>query len=338
MERSERIIILTGASAAELDRIVASRNDGFDWSRQPRIKDSNGLLKRVKPIPLPYAVKILDENELTCALTKPVHCLVARPNDRRKNKVLHGHCWSTDLPKNSLIQLSENIYVCAPEFRFLQAARALSIPRCIVFGLELAGSYISDREAEYGCRQCLPRTNEKLLKGYLSGITQKLGIKKARKAASHVLPNSRSPMESRLAAVLTIPQVHGGFGLPKPELNPKIETNPDFQKSGISEPRFCDVFYRKISLDIEYNGKQHEQGSAPERDLQRERDLLRAGISVVSLSEKSLVNPMEMARLARSIRKRLGMRHRPESDRTFKKRNQLFRTLFSGIGFGLAAA
>jgi hypothetical protein len=319
-------LVVTGASAAELDRMLSEK--GRRLGDLPRIRNSEQVLAEAGAVHFKRAEEILERSVLGRRLSRPVQVLVKEPSDRRKNRVLRGHCWSSGLPEKSLVFVAPGLYACAPEFSYLQESRRLSIPLSSLFGMEIVGSFVRDGASEYGCRTAQPATDIEAVRNFVRKASGKPGARKARMALRFVLEGSRSPQESKCALLLSLPKRYGGFGLPKPLLNPRIETNPEYQQTGLSEPRYCDIYYPRGRLDIEYNGAQHEQGAAPIHDLERERALFRVGITVVSLTAAALANRFEMTRLARGIERKLGCRTQEDSSLTIEMRKLLFDAFF----------
>ena len=338
MDPKSTCIIITGRSAVELYRHLSEDDCDLDWSERPRVADSQSVMERATSPTLREGIRVTRMSPILESLSKPITCLQQSQADRRRNALFQGRSWAKSLPPGSLIEIAENVYVCSPEFRFLQAARVLPIPRCAVFGTELAGSYIRSGSSPYGCLERPPQTTLKQLAEYVHHADGLPGVDKARRAARHVLEHARSPRESIVGTLLVLPRHgYGGFGLPRPELNAKVETNLDYEVTGISRLRVCDLLFKEIGLDVEYNGHQHEEQQAVLDDMQRMRDLLQVGINVVSLTDAELRSIAEMTSLAHSIERMYGLRRRRETPRQLDLRRQLFAELFKTNADGPAA-
>lgn len=322
-------LILTGESAAIVDRVLNNRNRTFDWKQLAQVNDPNGILSAAGHLSAAAFRSAHDESMLLSMLPKPIHCLVGSVGSRRRTQDFTCQSWSAPLPPRSLVELEPNVFCCTPELRFLQAANKLDLEECVVFGMELCGNYIKAPNTKFGCRKCKPHTTPELLQDFIRRTKDTRGALKALDAASLVMSGSRSPMESALATLFVMSRRAGGFALQCFLLNPEIETNSHFEKDGISRKRYCDMYFPDIKLDLEYNGKYHEEPGGTGRDLKRERDLIEAGISVVTLTDESARNVYEMTRLVSSIERMLGMRRRPPTAHQLILRNQLFEKLIT---------
>jgi hypothetical protein len=323
-------IIITGRSAVCTDRYLTSSDSKFSWANLPRPQNPNQILRSTRP---PTALELerrIAESDLLKTLPQPLHCLTGSVGVRRKGQQFVCHSWSGPLAENALIELEPRIYICSPEQRFLQAAGFLSVEDCLIFAFELCGGYIKMPREESGCIPCNPRTNPQLLKRYLDQIGSTRGCKRAAQVLKMVRSGSRSPMESALATLLALPRRRGRFELARFLLNPKIETNPNFEKNKISRKRYCDIYFPDIKLDIEYNSHLHDGRDGVSSDVRREHDLMEAGIEVIVLLDETVKSVFEMTRIAESIERKLGLRRKPLTTRELVLRNELFEKLIPG--------
>ena len=139
---------------------------------------------------------------------------------RRQSKTVVVHTWSRNIPEGSFYQLKPHVFVASPEFVFLVAATKLPKRPLVALGDELCGLYSFDAQAERGMRQrVVPLTTKERLAGFLNGVVDCQGAKKAIDALRFVVERSGSPMETFDEMALCLPCRLGGYGLPEPEMN-----------------------------------------------------------------------------------------------------------------------
>ncbi|MCL1895345.1 MAG: hypothetical protein FWG03_02225 [Clostridiales bacterium] len=119
------------------------------------------------------------------------------------------------------------LMVSSPEFCFLQMAGQLTLAKLIELGYELCGVYsmpnADDKNVpERGFYNRQPLTSIKKLKAFLDSMPGVKGRKKAMRALRYLRDGSASPMETKLAILLTLPYMLGGYGFSLPEMNKRI--------------------------------------------------------------------------------------------------------------------
>lgn len=127
------------------------------------------------------------------------------------------------VPPDALLKLEDELFVCSPELVFLQLAGSLSLIELICLGYELCGVYPDEGSGRSGvlCRE--PLTAASRITGVLSRCPGAYHIAKARRAAAYVIDGSASPMETALCMRLSLPYNLGGYGIPRPSLNYRID-------------------------------------------------------------------------------------------------------------------
>lgn len=168
----------------------------------------------------------------------------------------------------------------------------------------------------------------------LKHMAQSIGSRSMEKRATDVahiaFDNSKSPMETSLALMLTLPIEFGGFGLPRPELNKDIDVSG---WRGILSDRniICaDMWWEDFGVALEYDSFSfHGQ----QKEAHRTSDAIRSNI-LTSLGCRTFratlgaIRALEgTALLARQIAKQLHVNPRQPTDVEIQRRTKLFREL-----------
>lgn len=184
----------------------------------------------------------------------------------------------------------------------------------MLLGFELCGSYALAKD-EPGFRARTPLTNVARLAAFVAALGSFKGVKNARAAISFLIDGAASPMESVLVALLCAPPRLGGYGLPLPQLNARIEL-PAVARSMTRSAYFsCDVLWPEAQLAVEYDSTLFHTGA--ERiaaDSERRNALAHLGIDVVSVTCDQLIDPLRMDRVVRLLRKALSIEFDPAID------------------------
>ena len=169
--------------------------------------------------------------------------MVPKRADRRRTKHVATHLCTNELPAGSFISLGLwrgdlDAYVCSPELAFLQAAHDGGAAEAIYAGYAMTADYRLDNLApggvtsrDRGMRDGKLTTKE-LIAAYLDRASKVRGAAKAKALLLYVKEGSRSPRESGLCMLMSLPVHYGGFALGEAELNKKY-----FIRDGYNEGR-----------------------------------------------------------------------------------------------------
>jgi len=126
--------------------------------------------------------------------------------------------------------------------------------------------------------------------------------------------------------LLCLPKRLGGYGLPRPILNPKlIISNPDGAKE-----RYPDLFWLGPNIDVEYNSDTDHSGEwARYRDSKREVELTVANVRVLPLTRAQLMDVGGFDAFAQGLRRMLGVRSRKPDLEWEMRRAELRQALLS---------
>ncbi|MCL1906447.1 MAG: hypothetical protein FWG08_00785 [Propionibacteriaceae bacterium] len=139
------------------------------------------------------------------------------------------------------------------------------------------------------------------------------GHVKAGRALSYVIDNSGSPMETILVMLLTLPYRLGGFGLPKPSLNVKVEPSKSTVKSSDRMYYICDLLWEQKKLAVEYDSEQYHSGAEKiYRDSKRRNLLSVMGYPPIILTKQQLYSMTELEKVVYLLARKLGkqLKHR----------------------------
>ena len=246
------------------------------------------------------------------------------------------------VPSGAFLNVGHDVCVCTPQFTFMQMAKDLDPIEAIGLGMELCGTYSIDRlDTEspaasntpsadldargHACSFELPRVaSAARLANYAERMWGLRGRRNAQDALRWVIDGSASRMETAVYLLLCLPKRLGGYGLPKPVLNPKlIISNPDGRKE-----RYPDLFWQGPNIDIEYNSDSDHSGEwARYRDSKREVELVVADVKVMPLTRLQLTYVDEFDTFAQGLRRMLGVRTRPTDAGWEHRRAELRRRL-----------
>jgi len=273
-------------------------------------------------------------------LSLPLDIMVGTVNARRSSKAVRSRVYSKPLPYGAFINAGNGLYVSSPEFCFLQMAGDYSLAKLIMLGLELCGSYSlpckdsagADQNAsEQAVFDIKPLTNKKKIEAFAARIGGWTGHSnsQALRALRYIADDSASPMETILVILLTLPYKRGGYGLPTPELNGRIDPKKGAERFIGRGFYRGDLLWRKYGVVAEYNSD--AEHASPERianDAIRRNDLNLCGIHEVTVTKKQLYDAELFDNVARQIAAKIGRELRYKKTGFPEARKELRSTIF----------
>lgn len=253
-----------------------------------------------------------------------IHVLVPSERARHNVKGLSFHTWTGTVSANMLIPLTKDLYIVSPEFLFLMLARTFEMPLLAEIGMELCGCYEVSPYWEPGRLRPAPLTCTESIETFLRLQEGSYGVKKARKALTHIADNSWSPMETKTYLLLCLSRCHGGYGIPKPLLNYRLDL--DFLDRPIDgrDRFYLDAFWESAGFAVEYDGKDsHFNRIDIIRDKRRLSTLALLSIDTIMLTSADVFNASAMDSVAERICKRLGVMKAAPNSRMLRKRIKL---------------
>ena len=253
----------------------------------------------------------------------PVHVEVARTLDRRPSSALEPHVVNR-IVQGAFARTANNIYVSTPEFCFLQLAANFDLIDQIRVGFELCGLYALTKE-DPGFVNMQARCTPESILAFLNKCTGFDGVQQSRVAARQLLPNSASPMETVLALLLCLPTRYGGYGLPKPKLNHRIDIGNRGGFGHRSRTLYCDICWPEAHFALEYDSDRYHAGAERiGRDSYRRTLLELEGYRAISVTKRQVYGMVALNELARAVASRLGVRLRTRRP-DFGQRHHLLR-------------
>ena len=138
---------------------------------------------------------------------------------RARSQFATYRVWGGRFPREPYITDGSGIMVASPEFTLILAASELSDLQLAQMVMRYLGLYTPNKMSVDGFDKRMPLTSVDRVEAMLAQVGGAQGVDKLRRALRRSIECSRSPMETNLALVLTLPKTSNGYGLPKPEMN-----------------------------------------------------------------------------------------------------------------------
>lgn len=301
-----------------MDIIISHKSALEYWRMCANVKiDASARLRRKTPPT--RCPKIEDiRKKAPSGLSYPINLMVGSQNAKWKSELVRPRVYTGPVPDRCFVSVGEGIAVSDPSFCFFQMASELPLVKLIQLGLELCGSYSLPVKDDYSpggeaadkTMYNRPQlTNVKALKAFSDRMTGTKGYTKVSRALRYIADGSASPMEAILFMLLTLPYKLGGFGLPPPELNRRIDIGTSAEPGSGKAYYVCDFFWPKGNVAVEYDSDYYHTGADRiAADSKKRLDLEAHGIKVLAMTGKQLRNPNDCKNLARVIAGRLGRR------------------------------
>lgn len=257
-----------------------------------------------------------------------LHVLVRSDLHHRSFNDLAIHQCGRPLPKESFRKIGNNLYIDAPEFSFLEMSSELSSAKLVEYGFILCGNYALSHSGDYTSRP-KPLTTKAKLEAYLAKSASFHGINKARIALKYVLENSASPMETKLAMMLCLPKNKGGFGLPMPTMNYKVNFPRRMLKTCHKRYVVLDIYWPDKAVAIEYDGEAyHSTTEALNSDRLKSSELSTLGITTIRVDKQQVKTLYDVEVLASKVAKLIGHRLRKPNEKQLALRRSVYSELF----------
>ena len=167
-------------------------------------------------------------------------------------------------------------------------------------------------------------TNTKELKNLTARMKSVNGQKKACRALRYILDGSASPMETILCMLLTLPHKLGGYGLPAPELNRRVDIGDTSKNRSGKSFYVCDLFWPKAGLAVEYDSDSYHSGADRiAADSRKRLELATLGITVITVTSRQVRNAIEFEGLAKLISRKVGKQLRYKNPEFQKAHREL---------------
>lgn len=251
--------------------------------------------------------EVLRRARIEATPERPLHVLVDRPEHRIRSSRVCCHVWSTPLSAGALVRLTQDVLIATPWFCLQQMAARKSVAAIAKIASELCGCYACSPRAESGYHVRPPLETVASLTSRFSA-EHGYGANRVRQALAYAVEGARSPMESALALLFSLPVEEGGCGLPVPEMNLRIEISPGLQVALGKSYLVADVCWPDLRTILEYDSDLFHEGRH-EKALTRARNegLADEGWMVRSVTASLLLDDGLRRNLVQKVAGRAGV-------------------------------
>lgn len=261
-------------------------------------------------------------------LERPLHVLVASESERRLIKDVVCHTAPARTLPRFIFKAPGGVLLEGPGLCLLHEAVRLPLPLLVQMGFELCGGYRIYPDNPRGFAESKPVATPLQLVRFVEAMGNAKGSRQLARALSYVCEGSRSPMETVIVLLLCLPPRLGGYGLPMPRLNYRVDVHRNGCKASANRYFVCDAFWPDAWLDVEYDSDLVHTGSTRiAHDAKRRNGLTSLGVTVITVTKQQVFNCDEMDRVAHAIAKALGWRLRMRGSGWVKARADLRRQL-----------
>lgn len=339
-------IALRGSSALQMWRSLAllearalderqrrwERGD-FTHDALPELRASAVLARGRQNLPADYSLRASSGGAVSLAdrfsLDLPLQVQVSAAAQRRSTDTLKARLLALP-PTPQFLMLEPGVFIASPELALVDVAAELDETELLLAACELCAIYSPDSNTGRLLErpQIAHRTALEELVGQMGGSK---GVRQARFAASAALERSRSPRETQLGLILSLPSSRGGYGLDRPLLNQPLalcSAASQVYGRGICE---CDLLFEGASIAVFYDGEEtHLNRRQQHNDALRHNALAVQGLTELVVTNSQIKSIEKMDRIAGIIGSALGKK--PCSRKDFKARQlRLHRTLLNPV-------
>lgn len=234
------------------------------------------------------------------------------------------------LPETAFCQVSEDVCVASPEYCLLQSAQAYPRYRLMELCMELCGNYALDATEPRGfVSRSRPLTTLNSIATFLKSFAGEHHVPELDRATKHVQEGSWSPMETCAFMLLCLPKRYGGYGLPRPAMNARVELSK--AERAVSARRYlvCDMLWPQQRVVVEYDGNDdHASFDDRAKDATKKNILTSKGYVVFTLTAKQILGVRALDKAACEVAKALRFQLRQFPKSWALRRDELRRELF----------
>ena len=246
-----------------------------------------------------------------------------------ESRRVRTHVLYRPLPPGGLIRVSNHVLITSPEVTFAQLSRLRSFERLLLAGCELCGSYrlfSGDGRPLRMPEERQPLTSTAAIAKTLAAMG--FGRESAAvRAARLTFDGARSPMEAKVALLLSLPPRFGGFGLPRPVLNAPLRLSRAAYTLYPCNPCRLDLYWEAAHLDVEYDGEDSHGPDDHAKDVARAAALALAGVDMLILTKAQVYDRRAFDLLAGHLARRLDASPRKRPDDFISRQIRLRREL-----------
>lgn len=288
-------------------------------------------------------------------LTFPVHILVGRAEDRlRSDSVINHYC--KNITNAALICATPHaigsgyINLTSPVLTLAQVASSCSFGALGQLCYEFMGYYrlpmpqagqvgipaneddlfwarLAEKSNAMGQRgfvDAFPLLDLKTLRKIVKACHSVRGFRRLSQLLNYIAEGSASPMETSLTILLCFPPRKGGYGLPLPQLNAKIDLPLSLRGVETKSYYMSDLLWPHERLVVEYDSDAFHTGHNRIASDARRRNVLQSlGYRVITVTKDQVYDTTKCDALAAQIYQQLGRRMRIESRNHFDAKLKL---------------
>ena len=255
-------------------------------------------------------LKTPQSSNFYCRPGEPLDLMVDGNHAVRKWAGAQCHSTSGRLPSGSFYQLSSGIYVASPALCLTQLAPSMSRINIIKLAMSFCGIYQLEGDEHRILYERAPLTTPSEIGDYLDLARGLPGVEKVRDTLRWVIPNSASPMETRMVLPLYLSRHLGGYGLPRPVMNKQVILNEETAKIAGQKVCYADALWEEEGrrpLDFEYQSAEiHDKCERYGADYARQLALQRQGYTVQFVTNMQLQDEFQLNELARLVSSHTG--------------------------------
>lgn len=263
----------------------------------------------------------------------PIHLMVPSSKQRVSKRLFAYSVCTKSLPETAFRRLEKGICVASPEHCLLQASRAYPRYRLIELCMEMCGKYA----LVYGIERGFISREHQLatvasIGAFLRHMKGEPGASELAMMLKHVQEGSRSPMETRVYLLMCLPKRLGGYGLPKPVINQRIELSEEERTTARRNYFECDLCWGDERVVVEYDGHaDHASRIDRDKDSIKRNILLSKRYAVLTLTGGQITNAHAFDGVVRTIAAKLGYRlygfPKNWEERHMRLRRELFKSM-----------
>ena len=225
---------------------------------------------------------------------------------------------------SGIVRLQGDVFVATPAQCLADLSDKLSTVEALLLAYEYCGLFVKTANGEL--KECEPRCTAEELLYTAQQFEGCRGVRTLRFVCRFVLPRSRSPRESALAIILTLPHSFGGYALPVPWLNAAVSLSDTAASIWGSSGCEVDGCWPEAKVAYEYQSNEFHEARI-DRDSIKRLALEADGWRVISITNAQLKKEKQMDVVAAQIAKELGIRLNPRG----KGYRVAQRKLFKGV-------
>ncbi|ANE22228.1 hypothetical protein AAY81_02685 [Denitrobacterium detoxificans] len=240
------------------------------------------------------------------------------------------HVCDRQLPERSFYQLEENFFIASPELCLIQLASKTTTAKAVKLAMEMCGSYAIGNIDELGFCKRPPITSVDKIEAYAERLFKPNTRAKTVQFLKWTVDNAASPRETALCMLLCMPPRFGGYGIPLPQLNKRIELSLKEQLAVGRRYFDCDLYWQGKRVGMEYDSARfHTASEKQEQDAVRRNMLQHKNIHMITATRLQVNQEGAFDELAHQVARALGKRMPTPKREHIAERRSLRDTLFN---------